>query len=442
LTRWLLALVAAVLTIAAGYLAFLNPGPVVVHLSPTRTVSPSLAAALLVSFGAGALLIGIVSALGAGARGWRSWRAARRARREDRWAASTTRARDLLWAGHPALARTELSRTHRGAPLDGHRVALLAEAHLQEGDPASARTLLERAIATLGPVPRLLDLLADAAEATGDRPAAVEALERARPVEPESPRLARHLRDLYTASGRWADATAVQRDLLLRLHEPAALAVEREVLRGLRYQAALADTDPRRAARVLVALAREAPEFTPAWVSAGDLLAAAGRRFAARRTWERGARMRPAGVLLERLERLDADRPERVTRLYRRLRRRHPDIGTLPLLHVRHLLAHGALDEAEAELSALPAALAAHPLALALRGEAHRLRGNHTLAADTFARALSPELGGPRFHCAACHWSSATWSASCPACHRWGTVQDGPGPAEQTPPAGATGTRG
>src|SRR5205814_10710436 len=94
-------------------------------------------------------------------------------------------------------------------------------------------------------------------------------LERARRARPGSPRLARRLRDVYAASGRWTDAAALQGEIVLRIHDAPTLAAEEQAMRGLRYQAALAETDPGRAARLLVGLAREDTGFVPAWVSAG-----------------------------------------------------------------------------------------------------------------------------------------------------------------------------
>ncbi len=426
MTRWLVAVVAAVLVILSGYVLFLNPGPVTVHLTPARSVQPPLAGALLAAFAAGGVLVGLAAGVGAGRRGWHRWRARRRARHEVRQATTTARARELVWAGDYAQARAELLRGGGKASADVARIVLLAETYLHEGDPASARKLLEEGLVEVGLEPRLLDLLADAAERSGDLRGAADALERARMGQPASPRLARRLRDVYAASGRWAEAGALQGEMLLRVREPATLAAEEQVLRGLRYQAALAEPDLHQSVRLLAALAREDRSFVPAWVSLGDALVRLGRPVAARRAWERGARRRPAAVLLERLERLNVSerKPERTTRLYRRLFRRHGAAPALSLLFARHLIAQGALDQANDRLSALAAPLAGHPLAHALWGELHRRRGNHNLAADTLARAVGPDLGvmGP-FRCTVCRHASDAWEGYCPECRRWGTYQ-------------------
>jgi len=426
MTRWLGAIVAALLVIAAGYLLFLNPEPVVVRLTPERTMTWPLAGALLAAFAAGGVVVAAIAAVRAGARGWRSWRADRAARRETRRAEAVARAQHLAWSGDYAQARTELLRGEDDVPTDVGRLVLLAETHLAEGDGAGARKILDAGIHRVGLAPRLLDLLAEAAERSGDLRGAADALERARVGQPDSPRLARRLRDVYAAAGRWSEALELQGQILLRTHDAVTLAREEQMMRGLRYQAALAERDALRAARVLLGIAREDPTFVPAWVSAGDFFVRAGRSLTARRLWERGARHRPAVALLERLERLTASegKPDRMARVYRRLQRRHPENPAVAFMFARSAIARGALDQAAEILEALPASLAGQPIAHALWGEVHRRRGNHSLAADTYARAYGTDLGlaGP-FRCMACGHPADSWTGYCPSCRRWGTYE-------------------
>src|SRR5207249_11992746 len=111
-----------------------------------------LAVALLGAFAAGGVLVGSFAGVRAGARGWRRWRTARRARREARSVAQVARAQHLVWAGDYRKARSELLRVERGAvPSDATRLALLAEAHLNDDDPAGARKLLKEGLPQAGP---------------------------------------------------------------------------------------------------------------------------------------------------------------------------------------------------------------------------------------------------------------------------------------------------
>jgi len=423
--RWIGALVAVALLGGAGYVLFLNAHPVDVYLRPNEPRTWPLAGVLLAAFAAGCGVVGAFTAARATTRGWRNFRQRRRDRHTARRAATVARAEHLVWTGDYHQARSELLRGD-GAPSDRDRVLLLAEAHLHDGEPAEARRILEDALHTVGPDARLLDMLAEAAERSGDLRVAADALVRARQAHPESPRLARRLRDVHAAAGRWTEAVALQAELLLRVHDAATLAAEERVMRGLRYEAALADDDRRRAARLLLALAREDRTFTPAWVSAGDLFVDAGRRFTARRVWERGARYAPALALLERLERLNASegKPDRSARFYRRLARRHPEHPALPLMLARDLVARGELDEATVVLEHLSPAAASQPAVHALWGDLHRRRGNHSLAAESYARALGVDFGliAP-FACSRCGQTSEAWTGYCGKCRNWNTYR-------------------
>ena len=421
--RWLIAIAALLVLVGVGWVAVFNAEPVVLHLGPVRTHTLPLAQALLVAFAAGALVVGLTAGMQAGARGLRRWQAARRAQRQSEQARAMAHARRLAWTGEHAQARAAILRGTPGLPEDAIRTALVAESYLAEDEPATARALLEQGIARFGNDVRLLDLLAQAASATGESRAAIEAIERARLAEPESPRLMRRLRDLYAAESRWEDARALQEQLLLRMHTPAALAAEERVLRGFRYEAALVDPEPRRGARRLVGITREAPDFVPAFVSAGDLLARDGRTFAARRVWERGLRHQPAAVLLDRLAQLwvGTGRADRAARVYRRTMRRHPEAEALPLLLARHLLAQGEMTEAATVLDGVPAPAADRPATLLLRAELLRRQQQPEPAADAYARALAGTATG--YRCTSCRAVEAEWTGCCPSCRQWDTLR-------------------
>ena len=420
---WGGATLAVAVALVTGWLWLLNQTPVAVHLAPDRSWTVPLGAALGGSFAIGAAGIAVLWLGGASARRWRSWRERRASRHEARRAASTARARALVWSGAYARARAELSRGGAAAE-DATRAALLAEAHLREGDPVAARRVLDEALPRLGPDPGLLDLLASAAEALGDRQGAIAALEQARRTDPTSPRLLRRLRDAYLAAERWADALPLESEILLAARSPDALAEETGILHGIRHELGCAELDDARAARRLGMLAREAPTFVPAAVAAGDRWQRAGHPWRARRIWERTALVRPAAVLLQRLEDHDAalGRRDRTARRYRRLRRHHPDDPIVALHELRSLVLSEQWEAARSALERLPTA-AQGPLADVLRAEWHRRRGELADATEAYARALGPGLGldGPA-RCSACAATTETWTGRCRACRRWNTV--------------------
>jgi tetratricopeptide (TPR) repeat protein len=419
----LIGLCAVLMALAAAYLFHLNADPVTVHVAPGQHHTLPLSFALLAALGAGAGVVLLFTFFGALSRRWKVSQQRRAERRVARRAAATSRARSLVWHRDYRKARTELQRRADGT-VDPAEVALLAKAHLREGQTDAARQVLERALPEVGRDPALLDMLAEAAEREGDAKAATAAMELAHEAEPASPRFARRLRHLYTTTGRWQDAVGVQRELLTGTHSPAVLEEEQHILRGLRYQAACVDPDARRASRELRRLVREDPDFTPAWVTLGDRLAAAGRQRAARRVWERAARHRPSAIVLDRLEAAYAEHgePAKVAEVYQDLKRRHPEVPAVGVWFARHLLAQGGIDRAAAELEGLSEPLASSGPVAMLWGDVHLARGAHADAADAFRRAACASLGDA-FACVECAERHAEWSGRCPACGRWDTLQ-------------------
>jgi tetratricopeptide (TPR) repeat protein len=390
--RWLAAIVLLAGALAAGGIAFLNGGdPLPIRITPARTIALPLGTALALAFATGAALIAFLALGGAVARTFRRSRRRRKTARER-------------------------------AALDRARVR--AETLLVQGDADAARTRLTDALAGHGGDERLLELLAGASERSGDVPGAIAAMEDALARQPESPLLARRLRSLYASAGRWDDALALEERVLRTIRSPAATAAEAETLRGLRLEAAAADPDATRRRRRLLTLAREHPGFVAAWVGAGDALRDGGHPIRARRVYERGARARPAVVLLERLAALDAAQghPERTTKTLERLRRHHPADPSLLGELVRGHLRANALDRAEAALAEWPADGPVVSSIEALRGECSRRQARLEQAAVHFARAAEAWLAPSAFACGHCGQRLPAWQPRCPRCGRWDGV--------------------
>jgi len=391
--RALAAIALLVGVLAAGAIAFLNGGaPQPIYVTPNRTVALPLGQALALAFASGAALIAVIALGTAIGRASRRWQRRRRAAREQ---AAVTR-----------------ERVH-------------AERLLVDGDADAARSRLADAVGAHAGDEHLLDLLAGAAEQSGDLPAAIAAVEDARTRRPESPLLTRRLCALYAAAGRWDDALALQVTLARAVRSPARAAEDTAWTCGLRYEAAMAEADARRAFRRLMGLAREHPGFVAAWVSAGDRLRDHGKPKRARRIWERGARVRPAAVLLERIAALDAaaSHPEYTTKTLDRLRRHHPtDVGLAAAI-VRHHLDTDALDRAAAALTTMPADATADPVLEALRGELARRRGDADAAATHLAHAAAEYLDPHEMRCRACGQAAPAWQSRCARCGRWDTLE-------------------
>jgi len=391
--RWLAAIALLAGALAVGMIAFLNGGePLPIRVTPNRTVALPLGTALALAFATGAALVALLALGTALTRASVRWRRRRLAAREQ---AAVTRER------------------------------VRAETLLVRGDVDAARSRLADAVGAHGRDERLLELLAGAAEQSGDVAGAIAAIEDARTRRPNSPFLARRLCALYAAAGRWEDALALQADLVGSIPSLDQAAAETERRCGYRFEAAAADANDARGRRRLLALAREHPGFVAAWVTAGDRLRERGQPVRARRVYERGARARPAAVLLERVAALDdaAGHPERTVRTLERLRRQHPhDAGVVAALARRHLRAN-ALERAEAALASWATDGPIVPALEALRGECERRRGRSEQAVAHLARAAAEHLEPRVFRCRACRHAGPDWRARCGRCGRWDTLE-------------------
>jgi len=422
--RLLIAALVVAVGALAGYVAWLNGDPVTLRLGGDRVMDVPLAGALFAAFALGGTVVGLIALLGAIRRQWRAFWERRHQRRAARQLAETDRARRLAWAEAPDEARATILRAERGTPSDRARAEIVAETYLSEANLDGAHDSLIAALERHPGDVRLLDLFATVAERRGDTTRAIEVLSRARREDPDNPRLARRLRDLYVREGAWRDALRIQDEIISRLKHPDALTAEEAMAQGLRFEVAREGTDPERSAKALASLGRAHPDFLPAWVEAGDRFLAAGKPAKARKVWERGVAHRPDGVLLDRLEALDASEgaASRTTQRYRALLSTRPSDALRRRL-ARHLLLSGDVAGAAQEISRLDGSSAANA---ALLGEMLRRRGEHHQAAEAFSRALGPTLGletAPR--CIACGRDVSSWTARCDSCGGWGTIAAG-----------------
>jgi lipopolysaccharide biosynthesis regulator YciM len=313
---------------------------------------------------------------------------------------------------------------------DAESLAVLAETALAADRLDEARVLVEDSLAVHPDHPRLLALLATVSARQNEWRAATNLLERAVGVEPASPRLAAALRDAYARERRWAEAVRAEVGYLALLKRPDQIVAERARLLGLRYELALdrASADDR--IKELYGLLWGAPAFLPAAISLGDALQFLGRLREAARVWLRAARIRPAPVLLERLESLyrELGRPKKMVAVYRRLRRRSDSPLLLRRL-VRFLLAEGAIEEAAAEIATASPKIADDFETQLLRGEVERVRGNTDLALEAFRAAYdSVSTDHVSYLCSTCGRRSSDWEPRCPGCGAWDSLGAHPSP--------------
>lgn len=238
----------------------------------------------------------------------------------------------------------------------------------------------------------------------------------------------RGVRDLSLDAHRHEDAIAAQQQLLARA-AAGDRARESEWLAALHYERGRQDLEHGHAAAAISHLRsalRADRRFLPALLVLGDALVQAGDRREAVRIWERAVESQSGLPLLERLERAyrEEGRPARMIALYREAAQRAPQDVALALALGRVYLELEMLDEAADQFEKAEVQAPDSPVVHAYLGAVFERRGETQEAFEEYRRALrlAHAFAWPQ-RCQACGGGATEWTARCPQCHRWNTLQ-------------------
>jgi tetratricopeptide (TPR) repeat protein len=260
-----------------------------------------------------------------------------------------------------------------------------------------------------------------AARATPPLPARAAA----EPVSAAVP--ARAGRDALIDKGRWAEALAVQTQVVAAASREERSA-EEAVLAGLHYEIGRERFERGElagAAGSFKDALRLQPDFVPAALLLGEAHLRAGEPRDALRVWERAAEAMPSALpVLARIEERHREegRPTRMISLYRTALDRHPDNLALAFGLGRVYFELAMLDEADEQFQKMEVRAADMPLIHAYLGAILERRGQYRDAMEEYRRALrlSESIQWPH-HCAACGALHPRWVDRCPSCRRWNT---------------------
>jgi uncharacterized membrane-anchored protein len=420
--RRTLAFIAFVALVAAvSALVYFNPAESSFRYSPERQINLPLGVLMLVAAVAGMLVMFVLMLLREGRHAVHEWRIQRGIRTAERTATLRGEARSLSLAGDYPRARALFTKATKIRNPDVGDLIDYAGTYVLEGNAKEAKRVLENAQKDFGNDPLLLSELARASHLAGDDSAAVSALERALAVYPRSTKLLTSLRDALVATGSWGRAAEIQERLVELRPDDVA---ERNRLAGVRYEAALRMPREERAAALAAIVARN-EDFVPAVVERARTLVEAGDPSRAAKMLEKAVRRRPHGALLDAIERFSAsDDTARVAKLYAKLVESFPDSTLLRARAVRYLTACGRSEQA-AELlrgqpsdDAAPAIDAARVVMFDARGQATEATQACKRLTDHGWSALVP------WRCDGCAARLAEWSARCPTCQAWGSLDN------------------
>ncbi|MDA2915850.1 tetratricopeptide repeat protein [Nitrospinae bacterium AH_259_B05_G02_I21] len=414
---------AAVLTIFALLLAtfgfiVLNLEPATISLFGLVRVTHPLGVVLSVTFLAGALLVYLLMEGASLRRSWHDRQELRATKLSDETADAYHLGLEALAQGDLGAAREIFERVLR---YDQDHVGASYALGNLERDAGDVEAAIRRHItanARKPGTPAILWALAEDYVQAGRVDECLRALDDLLAQAPNGREALAKKREVYEAAGRLEEAIEAAQALL------RAGAPDDGSLNDLRLKAAQRAPTPESARMHLQAAIKHDKRCTAAYRLLGELFWKDDNAREAEKTWKSGWKAAGDLGLLHRLAdaHLASNEGKKALKLVSQAREARSDDPLAALLHVQTALQLEAFDEAEKALAA--ETLADHPAAALLRLElaSRQDRSDSIGPLSMEAAGALGTLQAP-YACRACGKALDEWSAQCPACERYDTIQ-------------------
>lgn len=409
------------------YLYQINTHQAVFYLASSKAYEAPLIVMLLISLGAGALLVILITLIADLKRAIGRWSISRKEKLKKKALDIWAQGKEMFAEGHYLKAKQSFLEALERDPALVPALLGGAEACRLLRDYSQSQTLLDRARSLCqNDLEQMLTVAAGYA-ALGAVKEAIEVCQALASFSDKSVRVHKKLSHLYSQAGMWKEACQAQKEVVELSGNDGRLKEEAALLVGFQYQHAvelMGLGNHEGASKTLKEVIKEAEEFVPAYVALGDAYLKLGDSGEAAQVWEKAYRSQPSLVFLLRLEELfiSNGEPEKAIKMYRRHLVENPGNLPLRLLLGRLYLRLEMLDEALEHLAGLGEASVESPFYHLLMGEVYRRREVHDKASEEFTRALGfrrrPTLP---FVCTGCEKEYPDWQGMCPGCRRWNT---------------------
>lgn len=358
----------------------------------------------------------------------------RKAQREEKaQRAAFQRGVDFLADGQPARAVASFQELLASRPDDFVPLLHYGEALRSMGRSEEALETHRRASVLYPHSVAILHHLIEDYEARGAEGVAAEIRARIlRDFPGFGVRVLRTDRDRALARHDWPTAGALQQTIEQMLRsggDEAALAAERGVSLGLRYQGAVVALEEERieaAVAVFEELERSEPQFVPARIMFGEAELERDRKDAALAAWRRGYEQLGSPVFLQRIEDhfIEDSEPEQAISIFQGLIQTAKN-DLLPRFFLGRLYHRLELhEEALRVLEGLGERIHSSPTYHLVLGRIHQRRGDLQRACESFLRSIE-ELGllNADFVCKVCRQHFREWADRCDRCGAWNSVE-------------------
>lgn len=431
MSLWVALLLILLATVGLGYLYWLNPNEIIIHLSTLGTYKVPLAVLVFFSVLAGVLAAALTVTLRDLRRSLEQYRANHLARKQEIVQNLYADGMANYLVQRLKSAKQLFLKVLTKDPQHIKSMLRLGEIARQEGKLDEAIHFHELA-KQISPqdLEVLLNLEMDY-EKLGKKEEALAVLKQAAEEHEEAVSAYVRMRDLYISLERWEDAYRMQRSIIKIKDAPLNKDQEAKTLMGLRYQLGVSKMktgDYIEAAKAFRAVVNVDKNFVPAYIKAADNYELLGEEDKTLQVLERGFSQTSSAVILKRLEGfyLERERPYEIIAFYRGALAQRPEdlflryhLGTL---YFRLEM----LDEAMIQLNQVVQEATSFAMPHFFMAQIHERRGRLREAVREYRSATELWHYQPALNrCQSCEFAVDEWMDRCPRCNAWNSFEDG-----------------
>jgi tetratricopeptide (TPR) repeat protein len=415
------------LMLVLGYIDYLNPSHVTLHLSQNTSFDISIAGLVLFSIAFGGLFV--ISS--AGIRETRNlflnWKFSRLQKKESKIHEMYTHAVNTFLSKRNKEAIGLFQKILVLKPNHVDSLLRLGNAFRIEKNFNEAIRLHKKAKGLDEQNREILFSLSRDYEECGRYEEAISVLKEAIALDDTDLQALVRLRDVIILLGRWEEAHALQEKVLKNesAFSPQGLKEGRELLLGLKYEVGksfLENGELDHAKKYFKSAFKMEKNFLPAYIGLGEVLISENKVEEAGEFWEKAFILNGHHTLLFRIEDLylEMGQPTRIIGFYQSIVRRDPTNVINKFYLGKLYFRLEMIDDAFNLLMSIESYEGRFPDLYKLLGLIYARKGLHAKAVESFKKALHlKESVKVPYYCPHCDYHTVEWSGRCHRCGRW-----------------------